>query len=148
MRVRRVIHRQIELEVASVLVQAFAQSRASRGPQPFPRQVINPDPRKRPKRDLECAGPVNPATKWILFEPAFELRANFSQEFFPPTQLVGLRQHDQVLMTIQLPDNLVITGARRVHERKSPKIMRRRFAVADRIATPLSDRSSVNRVTK
>src|SRR6266478_5240153 len=119
-----------------MLVHTFAQLRPRRGAERFARQMINPDPRQRTKRDFQSAGPVNACSERILQKPAFQLRPDFSHELVSPSQPVGLREHDKVLVTIQLPNELVIPGARRVQERNSPEIVWWRFTSANRIAPP------------
>ena len=78
MRVRRKVERKIILQMAAVLIELAQPFHAELRDHLLARQVIDPDPRQRPKRHFQRADPVDSAMIRIRREPAFELRANLA----------------------------------------------------------------------
>src|SRR5580698_8484361 len=99
-------------------------------------QVIDPDPGQGAKRDFESAGPVGPAMKRVGRDPAFELRLNFVPMASVAGQQKRLGQDNQVLMTIQFPDQFVVARAGRVEVRYAAEVDRAGFNAARIIAAP------------
>src|SRR5581483_1574353 len=111
----------------------------AKGPIQLPtRQLVNPDPRKRPKRHLQRARPVDPAMKRIARDPALELGANFIQIPGFAGRKMGLRQHDQMLMPVQLPNHFVVAGSRRIQIGNQAEVTQPGLNSALVIATPLN----------
>src|SRR5580704_7092693 len=107
-------------------------------------KVIDPDPGQCAKRDFESARPVRSAMKRIAGDPAFDLRAKFIQVASVAGQQIGLRQNNQVLMTIQFPDHFVITRARRVEVRNAAKVRETGFNATQIVASPANIRPGID----
>src|SRR5882757_9988552 len=90
----------------------------------------NPDPGKRPERDLQSAGPVDAAHETIGREPALELLHDLVEILALATQKERLRQQHEMLMAIQLPDVLVVADRIEIEIRHAAHVAERgRFAV-------------------
>src|SRR5580698_10871910 len=107
-------------------------------------QVIHPDPGQGAKGDFERAGPVGPAMKRVGRDPAFELRLNFVPMASVAGQQIRLGQDNQVLMTVQFPDQLVVARAGRVEVRYAAEVDGAGFNAARIIAAPMDILAGVN----
>src|ERR1700682_3376323 len=97
---------------------------------------IHPNPRQRPKAHLQRASPVDPPLKWILPPPALQLPHNLVEPGIVPRNQPDLRQQNQMLMPVQLPDVLVVPRPRRVQIRNQPKVPSPGFLPAPIIPPP------------
>ncbi len=104
----RVIEREIVRQMATMKIKHMEPSRTKSGRHVSPYQMVDPDPRQRPERDLQRARPIDSALKRIPGDPALELRANLIQVRGVAGQQVRLRKNHQVLMPVQLPNDFVI----------------------------------------
>src|SRR5581483_270224 len=127
MRVRRKIQREITLEKPCVTVDSIEQLPAGNITQPVAGQVKNPDPGQRAERNFERARPIDAAQVWIGRKPACKLRLDFPEKLTALRQSKGLRQKDQVLMPVQLPDKLMIAGTFEIEIRNAPEELRAGF---------------------
>src|SRR5579872_847725 len=107
--------------------------------------MIDPKPRERAKRDFKRARPVDAAMERIRFRPRFDLGEDFGEICLVAREHKRLREQNQVLMTIQLPYDFVVTGTCRIEVGNAPKIIESRFAAAGVIASPVDRGSSVDR---
>src|SRR5579863_563321 len=134
MRVGREIERQIELQIAAVLIQALQQlisySKLS------PPKVIQPNPGKRPKSDFKGAAPVDSVQERILLPPGGQLTFRLAQILVAAREPERLRQNHQVLVPVQLPDDLVIPGALEIQIRNPGGIGETGGLVVNRVAAP------------
>src|SRR5260370_13956637 len=121
---------------------------AEPGRQLLSNQVVHPDPGARAKRGLQRARPINSAMKRIFLEPVVELRANLGQIRGVARESIRLRQDHQVLMAIQLPNDLVISGLARVEIGNPAKIAQPGFDSAGVIAPPGDRRAGVDGQTE
>ena len=103
---------------------------------PFSRQVVNPDPGERAERHLEGAGPVDAALERVRLHPAFPLRKGVVQKLRPARQPPRLREQNQVLMPIDLPDDLVVARARGIEVRNAAEVGGSGLDAAGVIAPP------------
>src|SRR5436190_1293176 len=108
-------------------------------------QVMNPDPGERAETDFERARPIDPSMQRILIEPTFDLPVNLFREIGAARQNVRLRQQDKMLVPVQLPDDLVIAGARGVEIRNAAEVDGGSFPAAHIIAAPLNLRTRLDR---
>jgi hypothetical protein len=77
-------------------------------------------------------------------DPAFELRLNFVPMASVAGQQIRLGQDNQVLMTIQFPDQFVVARAGRVEVRYAAEVDGGGFNAARIIAAPADIPASVN----
>src|ERR1700678_1662250 len=112
-------------------------SRTERGRHFRADKVVDPQPGQRPKPDLQSARPVRSAMKRVIRDPTVDLRANLIQVPNFARQPVGLGQNNQVLMTVQFPNQLVVAGAGSVKVRNAAKITQIGFDAARVIAPPM-----------
>src|ERR1041385_1123198 len=98
-------------------------ARAQRGVQLLVRHPPEPCPRHRTKRHFERARPIDAAQEGVLLDPRLELPEGFVEVLAAPALEPCLRQHRQMLMTIQLPYHFVIADAREIQIRHAPEIL-------------------------
>ena len=95
-----------------------------------------PNPRQCPEPDLERAGPVDTALKGIIAPPQIQLPSYLVAIWLISGEYKGLREQDQMLMAIDLPNPLVIAGRGQVEIGDEAEIFARSFRVAQRITPP------------
>src|ERR1019366_7101458 len=95
-----------------------------------------PYPRQRAERDLESAGAVDAALKLVLRPPVFQLADHRVEVLVAPGDNKRLRQQNQVLVPVDLPYQLVVSGRCQIEIGDRPKIPLRSFNAALRIAPP------------
>ncbi len=71
-------------------------------------EVQPPDPGNRAERQLEAAGPVDPAFGRVPVHPAHQVLHERRRVPFVPAIPVGFPQNHEVLMPIELPNQLVV----------------------------------------
>src|SRR5579871_3353055 len=104
MGIGRKIDREIGLQVPAMQPER-TQNPAPEGGGPLPAcQMVDPDPGKRPESDFESARPVDPPPERVLLQPACELGLDLREIRRFSRQAEGLRQDDQVLVPVQLPN--------------------------------------------
>jgi len=111
-------------------------ARTERGRQLSAYIMIHPDPRKRAERDLQRTRPIGSPMEWILLHPTIQLRAYFFEISRFAGQQVSLRQHHQVLMPVQLPDDFVVAREAGIEVWNAPEIERICFDASNVIAPP------------
>src|SRR5579872_5442692 len=84
----------------------------------------------------------------IRLRPRFDLRKYLGEICLVSAEHKRLREQDQVLMAIQLPNDFVIACARRVEIGNAPEIIEAGFAAAHVIAPPVDRGSRVDRQAK
>src|ERR1700722_9222869 len=99
-------------------------------------QMVDPDPGQRAKRYFERTGPVGSAMKRVACDPAVDLRANLVQISTVARQQIGLRQNNQMLMAIQLPDRFVVARARTIEIRNAAEVREPGFNPTHIVAPP------------
>src|SRR4029077_6081375 len=109
-RVRGKVKRQVRGEVEAVMIKRLEKAPAKVVLETAAHEVINPEPGERAESDFERAGPVDAAMEGVLLDPALDLAADLIEA----VGAAHLGEHDQVLMAVELPDDLVIPGARGV----------------------------------
>src|SRR3982750_2275597 len=72
-----------------------------------------PDPRHRPERYLETAGPVDPHSRRILLHPAIQVVNEGLGEDLVARQHISHAEGEKMLVAVQFPDNLAIARFRR-----------------------------------
>src|SRR5207249_5873412 len=110
-RVRREVDREIVVQILPMPVEGAQKTPSDCKLQLRSRQVVDPDPGQRAKRDLQRAGPVHSTQIGICGQPVDQLAFDLLQKFPASAQPERLRQHNQMLMAIELPDRLVIAYA-------------------------------------
>ena len=100
-----------------------------------------PDPRQGAECDFESARPVDAALKRILLHPTAQFALNFLYTGSIVEEQKRLRQHDQMLVAVQLPNPFVIAGAMNIEIGNHPKIRKAGAFVVDVIAPPFNIRS-------
>ena len=128
----------------AVLVQTSQQTAAAGGRHVVSGQVINPHPRKRSEGYLQRAAEVDAALERILLKPTLHLLTEIVEKLPPPSQSPGLREQNQLLMPIQLPDDFVVAHARRIQIRNTPEVQRLRLDPAAVVPAPPNRRTRGN----
>jgi len=108
--VRREVVREVFLEVAAMTVERFEKAAAEGRGEAVSDEHVDPEPGERTERDFESAGPIDAALKGVLGEPALELGDELGEEPGVAGKEMSLRQEDQVLVAIELPDAFVIAS--------------------------------------
>ena len=138
-RVGAEVIRQIPLDVRQLSIERDQQI-----DQPRPRvvgvgvgeQVDRPEPGNRSECHFEHAGPVDADQRRVGISPAGEFREEPRAIPRVARQPVGPSERDPVLMTVQLPDDLVI-AARRLEVRDGRPERLRRTAAVDAVQVPV-----------
>src|ERR1043165_8225051 len=74
------------------------------------KKVKRPQPRHRAKRDFQTARPVNPELRRVRVHPCLEMRRERARVSLIARQPVSLTERHEILMPVQLPDDLLVTG--------------------------------------
>src|SRR5271169_25866 len=136
MRVGGKVDRQVVFEVKSVAIELSKKSSAERFGHLRAEEVPDPYPRQCAERDLKRTGPVDAALVGVFRPPVFQLTDHRIEVFASPGGNVGLREQDQMLVAVDLPDKLVVPGRRQVEIGNPAEVFRRRLGAASRIAAP------------
>ncbi len=73
-------------------------------------QVPHPEPGNAAEGRFQCTGPIDAQRVWVRFLPRIPLRHNFCRVHALGRQAPSLGECDQVLVTIQFPDEFVISN--------------------------------------
>src|SRR5579863_2562364 len=136
-RVRRKEKRKVVLQMTAVPMELVQETAAQSGRHAAAGQLINPHPGECSKADLERTRPVDAAMKRIRGDPAFDLGPDLVQEAIVAREQKSLREQHQVLMAVQLPNDLMVSGLRRVQIRNAAEIVQTCFPAADIVAPPV-----------
>src|SRR5262249_10856289 len=104
----------------------------------------DPHPGQGAHGDLERARPVDATHVGICHPPAFQLALDLTNEVLPAGHASRLRQDDEMLMAIELPDDLVVADAARVEEGNGPRICGPAGDVPRVVAAPIDVRAGVD----
>src|SRR5215472_5379242 len=96
----------------------------------------DPEPGKRAKGHLQRARPVDTAHVWVDRNPIFDLALDFREKHLPAAQALGLREQNQVLVTIHFPHYFVIADASEIQIGNAAEIGDIRFDATHIIAAP------------
>ena len=78
--------------------------------------MANPEPGQGPEGDLQRAGPVDADGVWVFALPVSPLREDLGSEAALAGGLPALGQRNEVLVTVQLPDDFVVADLIEVEE--------------------------------
>ena len=74
------------------------------------KQTFDPEPRETAETDFQTARPINSNRIGVLFMPVVPLAEHFLGVSFFMSQAITFGKRNEMLMTIQLPDTLVVAS--------------------------------------
>ncbi len=136
MGIGREVNRQVRFEITPVPDERGEKVPVLSRIHPRAKQVIDPDPGQGAKRDFKRARPIDAAHKRIGGNPALYLSERLRAEPFLLCELERLRQQNQVLVAVQLPNPLVIADALHIEIRNEFEVTKRAGSAAHVVAPP------------
>src|SRR5579863_7612646 len=128
-----------------MLVKPIQKPLAKRLAETISHQVIDPDPGESAESDFERAGPIDPALKRVLREPAFQFAFDLREKLLPARKQICLGQQNQVLVPVKLPDIFVVAGSGGVEVRYAAEKYCGSCHSAGVVAPPVDIRASLER---
>lgn len=127
---------EIDFEVQAVMIEPCEKPMPERVVETISHKMIDPDPGERAERDFESAGPIDAVLEGVLREPALQLPHDLGEKLLPAGKQISLREQDQMLVAIDLPNAFVVAGAGSVEVGNAAEIQGAGFDAAHIIAAP------------
>ena len=100
-------------------------------------EVKRPEPRDRAEGDLQAAGPINPLLGRVARDPGEEVGDERLRVPLIARVPVSLPQRDEILVTVQLPDDLAVAHAAGVEGRNATPVPDGRLTPRNGIEMPI-----------